>query len=138
MLARALLNAIIGLVYARVLAEGRPDRGRPAAGAGMMAALTLFDYSLSRRLREAEEQDARDAEIVGPPRLLDGVVYGELEDARHRAYRAPHVLPDGHEHRVDKVLRREPRLAHEAAERGRATGPSESLRGERHENGPVV
>jgi hypothetical protein len=26
MLARALLNAIIGLIYARVLAEGRPDR----------------------------------------------------------------------------------------------------------------
>ena len=54
MLARALLNAIIGLVYARVLAEGRPDRGGPAAGASLMAALTLFDYSLSRRLRETE------------------------------------------------------------------------------------
>ena len=54
MLARALLNAILCLIYARVLAEGRPDRGGPAVGAGMMAALTLFDYSLSRRLREAE------------------------------------------------------------------------------------
>ncbi len=54
MLARALLNAIIGLIYARVLAEGQPRRRRPAAGAGLMAALTVFDYSLSRRLREAE------------------------------------------------------------------------------------
>ena len=54
MLARALLNAILCLIYTRLPAEGRPDRGRPAAGAGMMAALTLFDYSLSRRLREAE------------------------------------------------------------------------------------
>jgi hypothetical protein len=54
MLARALLNAILCLIYTRVLAEGRPDRVRPAAGAGLMAALTLFDYSLSRRLREAE------------------------------------------------------------------------------------
>jgi hypothetical protein len=54
MLARALLNAILCLIYARVLVEGRPDRGGPAVGAGMMAALTLFDYSLSRRLREAE------------------------------------------------------------------------------------
>ena len=54
MLARALLNAVIGLIYARVLAEGRPRRGRPLAGAGLMAALTAFDYSLSRRLREAE------------------------------------------------------------------------------------
>ena len=54
MLVRALLNAILCLIYVGVLAEGRPDRVRPAAGAGLMAALTLFDYSLSRRLREAE------------------------------------------------------------------------------------
>jgi hypothetical protein len=54
MLARALLNASLFLIYTRVLAEGRPDRVRPAAGAGLMAALTLLDYSLSRRLREAE------------------------------------------------------------------------------------
>ncbi len=52
MLARALLNAAIGLVYARVLAEGRPWRGRAGAGAGLTIVLTLFDYSLSRRLRE--------------------------------------------------------------------------------------
>ncbi|HKH11067.1 MAG TPA: hypothetical protein VKA73_07975 [Rubrobacter sp.] len=54
MLARSLLNAAIGLVYVRVLAEGRPRRGRAGAGAGLMAALTVFDYSLSRRLRRAE------------------------------------------------------------------------------------
>ena len=54
MLARALLNAVVGLIYVRVLAEGHPRRGRPAAGAGLMAALTALDYSLSRRLREAE------------------------------------------------------------------------------------
>ena len=54
MLARALLNAILCLIYARVLAEGHPRRRRPAAGAGPMAAFTLFDYSLSRRLRVAE------------------------------------------------------------------------------------
>lgn len=54
MLARALLNAAIGLIYVRVLAEGSPRRGRAGAGAGLMAALTLFDYSLSRRLRDAE------------------------------------------------------------------------------------
>ena len=55
MLARALLNAAIGLVYARVLAQGRPRRGRAGAGAGLMAALTVFDYSLARRLRGAEK-----------------------------------------------------------------------------------
>ena len=54
MLARALLNAVVGLIYVCVLVEGRPRRRRPAAGAGLMAALTAFDYSLSRRLREAE------------------------------------------------------------------------------------
>jgi len=53
MLARTLLNAAIGLVYARVLAEGHPRRGRTGAGVGLMAALTLFDYSLSRRFRDA-------------------------------------------------------------------------------------
>jgi len=53
MLARTLLNAIIGLIYARVLVEGAPRR-RARAWAGLMAALTVFDYSLSRRLRGAE------------------------------------------------------------------------------------
>lgn len=52
MLARALLNAAICLVYLRVLTEGRARSG--GAGAGLMAALTVFDYSLSRRLRGAE------------------------------------------------------------------------------------
>ena len=54
MLARALLNAAISLVYARVVAEGRPRRGGPAAGTGLMAALTVFDYALACRLRGAE------------------------------------------------------------------------------------
>jgi hypothetical protein len=54
MLARSLLNAAICLVYVRILAEGNPRSKGPAAGVGLMAALTLFDYSLSRRLRRAE------------------------------------------------------------------------------------
>ena len=54
MLARVLLNALIGLVYVRVLAEGNLRHGHAGAGVGLMAALTVFDYSLSRRLREAE------------------------------------------------------------------------------------
>jgi hypothetical protein len=53
LLARALLNAAICLVYLRVLTEGRARAG--GAGAGLMAALTVFDYSLSRRLRGAEK-----------------------------------------------------------------------------------
>ena len=54
MLARAILNAAIGLVYVRVLAEGRARSRGAGAGVGLMAALTLFDYALSRRLRRAE------------------------------------------------------------------------------------
>jgi hypothetical protein len=53
LLARALLNAAICLVYLRVLTEGRARAG--GAGAGLMSALTVFDYSLSRRLRGAEK-----------------------------------------------------------------------------------
>jgi hypothetical protein len=52
LLARALLNAAICLVYLRVLTQGRARAG--GAGAGLMAALTVFDYSLSRRLRGME------------------------------------------------------------------------------------
>jgi hypothetical protein len=52
MLARALLNAVIFYVYVRILTEGRARAG--GAGACLMAALTVFDYSLSRRLRGAE------------------------------------------------------------------------------------
>ena len=54
MLARAIFNATIGLIYARVLAEGHPRSKGAGAGVGLMAALTLFDYALSRRLRRAE------------------------------------------------------------------------------------
>ena len=53
MLARAFLNAAIGLVYVQILMSGNPRSKGAGAGAGLMAALTVFDYSLSRRLREA-------------------------------------------------------------------------------------
>lgn len=52
MLARALLNAVIFLVYLRVMAEGRTRAG--GVGAGLRAAVSVFDYSLSRQLRGAE------------------------------------------------------------------------------------
>ena len=52
MLSRALLNAFVCLVYANVLA-GEGSR-RAWAGTVAMAALTIFDYSLSRRLRVTE------------------------------------------------------------------------------------
>jgi hypothetical protein len=54
MLARTLLNVVIGGAYAGVVSSGTPGRGRAIAGVCMMSALTANDYYLSRRLREIE------------------------------------------------------------------------------------
>lgn len=54
MLARALLNVVIALNYASVLVSEIPERKRATGGLGLMTCLTFVDYSLSRRLREAE------------------------------------------------------------------------------------
>ena len=51
MLARALLNAGIAVNYAGLLKDGTPQPGRVGGWLGVMAALTAFDYTLSRRLR---------------------------------------------------------------------------------------
>jgi hypothetical protein len=56
MLVRATLNAVIALVYARVLMGGTPQRGRAVAGVVGMSILTFTDYSLARRLRDAEDR----------------------------------------------------------------------------------
>ena len=53
MLARAALNAAIALIYARALTTGTPRRGRAVGGVVEMSALTLTDYLLARRLRDA-------------------------------------------------------------------------------------
>ena len=53
MLARAFLNAVIALIYAGVLATELPRKNRAIGGAGLMSALTVTDYLLSRRLRYA-------------------------------------------------------------------------------------
>src|SRR5919107_1695868 len=71
-------------------------------------------------IRDAEEQYGRYAEVVSPRSLFDGVVYGELENTRHRGYGVLHVLPRRYEDRVDEVLGREPRLTHQAPQSGRA------------------
>jgi hypothetical protein len=54
MLARTLLNVVIGSAYARVLSAGTPRRGRAIGGVCVMSALTANDYYLSRLLREIE------------------------------------------------------------------------------------
>src|SRR5215204_3526127 len=55
-------------------------------------------------IRDAEKENGLDAEVVRPLRLGDRVVDRELEDPRHRGNRVPHILPRGHEDRVDEVL----------------------------------
>ena len=54
MLARATLNAVIGAIYARALADSTPRRKRAVGGVCLMIGLTANDYLLSRRLRTAE------------------------------------------------------------------------------------
>ena len=51
MLARALLNAVLALIYAAILKGGPPRPGCAGGWLGLMTALTAFDYALSRRLR---------------------------------------------------------------------------------------
>jgi hypothetical protein len=54
MLARTLLNVVIGGVYAWVLSAATPVRGSAIGSVWTMSALTANDYYLSRRLRELE------------------------------------------------------------------------------------
>lgn len=57
MSARALLNAVLAAGYARILAEGTPQRGRARGGLLSMIGLTIFDYLLSRRLQSKASQE---------------------------------------------------------------------------------
>jgi hypothetical protein len=54
MLARTLLNVVIGGAHVGVLVSGTLGRERAIGGVCMMSGLTATDYSLSRRLREIE------------------------------------------------------------------------------------
>ena len=54
MLARTLLNVVIGGADAGVLSAGTSGRRRAIGGVCTMGALTANDYYLSRRLREIE------------------------------------------------------------------------------------
>ncbi len=54
MLARALLNVVIALIYAQALVNRALRRRRVVGGVFLMTGLTVNDYYLSRRLREAE------------------------------------------------------------------------------------
>ena len=53
MSARALLNAVLAATYALALAE-KPRQTRARGGPIAMICLTVFDHSLSRRLRGSE------------------------------------------------------------------------------------
>ena len=54
MMARALLNAVIALVYARALTTRTPERRRMTGGMGLMIGLTFVDFSLSQIFRGPE------------------------------------------------------------------------------------
>jgi len=52
MLARAILNAVIALIYARALKDRTPRRKRAVGGVVGMTVLTLTDYLLARRVSD--------------------------------------------------------------------------------------
>ena len=54
MLARALLNVVIALIYAQAMVDGAPRRKRLVGGVCLMTGLTVNDYLISRYLRETE------------------------------------------------------------------------------------
>ena len=54
MSARALLNAVLAVGYARTLAVEKPPPIRARGGLIAMICLTVFDHTLSRRLRGIE------------------------------------------------------------------------------------
>src|SRR5215213_8138252 len=144
-LARPLLHDP-AVAVARVLAQADVCdhdqlRCRVFYGAGSELDYPLGVICSARRLvflvRDAEEQDRGHPEAVRPLRLSDSVVYREPEDAWHGRYRVLHVLSDRHEDRVDEVARGEPRLAHPAAQGGRAARPPEPLDREWHRYSPL-
>ena len=66
---------------------------------------------------QAEEQHAEDAICLRRRRFLDGFVDRQVEDARHGADLAPYATAFADEERQDEAVGRQPRLAHEAADR---------------------
>ena len=76
------------------------------------------------RVGQPEEQHARDAVSLGRRRFFHGLVHRELIDARHRSDFTPLSLAGHDEERIEKHIRRQPRLADHRAERRRAAQPA--------------
>src|SRR5258708_4390811 len=62
-------------------------------------------------IRNAEEQNATDAERGGCMRVAEHFVDGQLVHTRHRGHRGAHCVARAHEHRQDEFGRRENRFA---------------------------
>ena len=86
-------------------------------------------------LGQAEQDHGRDAELRDLLRLAHDLVDRELELARQRRDLAAHALARADEQRVDEVVGRQRRLAHHAAQRGRAAQASGTGLGEGHRRG---
>lgn len=67
MVARVLLSALTILIYAWVLANGTPERGRAMGGLGLMSGVTSGDYLLALSLRDAEARRSRAGTWGGKP-----------------------------------------------------------------------
>ena len=80
------------------------------------------------RARDPEQERRLDPERAELARFVREQVDRELVDPRHGRDRGAHALAGDDEERVHQVVRRERRLAHEIAQRGRTAPPARAVR----------
>src|ERR1051326_5052806 len=79
------------------------------------------------RFRQTKQDDAAHAAVVRGRRLLRYFVNRQIEYAGHRRDLAPYTLTRTNKERQHEVVRREPRLAYERAQRGIAAESTRTM-----------
>src|ERR1019366_3395948 len=97
----------------------------PAGGVGLAAASILL-------IRNAEQDNSRNTELLDFAALLEKLVHRLLRDARHRTDWIPHVLPGADKHRINETMRRKARLARQGSDSFAAPETARPRHGEIH------
>src|SRR5882672_6285615 len=85
-------------------------------------------------LRDAEQNDSRNAKLLDLAAFLEKFVHRLLRDTGHRADRIPHASPGTNKHRVKEALRRKPRFARQRSDRFAAPQAPRADYGKTHED----